>query len=249
MQPDSALLDSSVRSISRFMIGNDFWAKYFRIYDNLNFFPSYVELLTSICEELRPEPGSLVLDIGSGTGNLAVKLKDMGCQVVALDFCRDALVRHREKHDDSHLVLADLRHGLPFKDNSFAAIVSNNVLYTLSAEDQVRVTKGLYRILKPGGRIVIANPRAGWKPLAVYRRGVFLSIQAEGRLKTAVKAATGIAPTVRLLYYNRMLARATHYHYFEPDEQRRLLEQSGFRPASETKWVYGGQAMLDCGAK
>jgi ubiquinone/menaquinone biosynthesis C-methylase UbiE len=231
------------------MIGKEFWEKYFKIYDKLNFFPSYVELLNSICEELRPEPGSLVLDIGSGTGNLAVRLKSMGCHVVALDFCRDALVRHRAKRDDSHLVMADLRHGLPFKENSFAAIVSNNVLYTLSAEDQVRVTKGLFRILKPGGRVVIANPRAGWKPLAVYRRGISLSIQADGRLKTAIKVIGATAPTVKMLYYNRKLARAAHYHYFEPDEQRRLLEESGFRPASETKWVYGGQAILDCAAK
>ena len=70
------------------MISNEFWAKYFKVYDKLNLVPSYVELLTSICQELRPEPGSLVLDIGSGTGNLAMRLKGMGCQVVALDFCR-----------------------------------------------------------------------------------------------------------------------------------------------------------------
>jgi ubiquinone/menaquinone biosynthesis C-methylase UbiE len=231
------------------MISNEFWAKYFKDYDRLNLFPSYVELLTSICEELRPEPGSLVLDIGSGTGNLAMRLKGMGCQVVALDFCRDALACHRAKCDDGHLVLSDLTQSLPFKENSFDAIASNNVLYTLSADDQVKAMKEFHRVLKPGGRIALANPRAGWKPLAIYGRGISLSVRAEGWSVTAFRMVRWMVPTVKMFYYNRKLAKESQYHYFQPDEQRRLLEESGFRPASETKWVYGGQAMLDCAAK
>jgi len=231
------------------MISNEFWAKYFKYYDKLNLFPAYVELLTSICEELRPDPGCLVLDIGSGTGNLAVLLKGKGCRVVALDFCQDALACHQAKGDGSCLVLADLTRRLPFKENSFDAVVSNNVLYTLSSGDQVKVTKELYRILKPGGRIALANPRAGWKPLAIYRRGISLSASAVGRSVTAFRLVREIVPTVKMLYYNWKLARESQYHYFEPDEQRRLLEASGFRSVSDTKWVYGGQAMLDCAAK
>jgi ubiquinone/menaquinone biosynthesis C-methylase UbiE len=231
------------------MIGNEFWAKYFRDYDKLNLVPSYVELLASICAELRPEPGSLVLDIGSGTGNLASRLRGMGCRVVALDFCRDALACHKAKRDDSCLVQADLTRGLPFKEDSFAAIVSNNVLYTLSAGDQSNVMKDLHRVLKPGGRIALANPRAGWKPLAIYGRGISLSMHTVGLTVTVFRMVRWIVPTVRMFYYNRMLAREAKYHYFEPDEQRRLLAESGFHPMSDTKWVYGGQAMLDCAAK
>lgn len=231
------------------MIGSKFWAKYFRDYDKLNLVPSYVELLASICEELRPEPGCLVLDIGSGTGNLSARLKAMGCQVVALDYCLEALAYHRAKGDDSHLLLADLTLGLPFKEDSFAAIVSNNVLYTLSADDQRKVMKELHRVLKPGGRIVLSNPRAGWKPLAIYGRGISLSVRAAGRAVTLFRMIRWIVPTVRMFYYNRKLARESRYHYFEPDEQRRLLEACGFHIESDTKWVYGGQAILDCAAK
>ena len=231
------------------MISNKFWAKYFKIYDKLNLVPSYVELLTSICEELRPQPGSLVLDIGSGTGNLAVLLKGMGCRVVALDFCPDALACHQAKRDDSRLVLADLTQGLPFKENSFDGIASNNVLYTLSADHQAKVMKEIYRVLKPGGRIALANPRAGWKPLAIYGRGISLSVRAVGRSVTAFRMVRWIAPTVKMFYYNWKLAKESRYHYFEPDEQRGLLEVSGFRPTADTKWVYGGQSMLDCAAK
>jgi ubiquinone/menaquinone biosynthesis C-methylase UbiE len=231
------------------MITSDFWANYFKHYDKLNLVPSYVELLASICEELRPEPGSLVLDIGSGTGNLAGRLKAMGCRVVALDFCPDALACHRAKRDDSHLVLGDLTQGLPFKENSFDAIASNNVLYTLSAVSQTKAMNDLHRVLKPGGRIVLANPRAGWKPLAIYGRGISLSIRAEGWGVTTFRLVRWIVPTIKMFYYNWKLAKESQYHYFEPDEQRQLLEAGGFHPMSNTTWVYGGQAMLDCAAK
>jgi ubiquinone/menaquinone biosynthesis C-methylase UbiE len=151
--------------------------------------------------------------------------------------------------DDSRLVLADMTHGLPFKENSFDAIASNNVLYTLSADDQVKAMKELHRVLKPGGRIALANPRAGWKPLAIYRSGISLSVRAVGRGVIAFRLVRWTVPTVKMFFYNWKLAKESQYHYFEPDEQRRLLAASGFRPLSDTKWVYGGQAMLDCAAK
>ena len=169
--------------------------------------------------------------------------------MVALDFCPDALACHRAKGDGSRLVLADLTHGLPFKEDSFDAIASNNVLYTLSVEDQARAMKEFHRILKPGGRIALANPRAGWKPLAIYRRGVSLSVRAVGVGVTAFRMARWVVPTVRVFYYNWILARERQYHYFQPDEQRRLLEASGFRAIADTKRVYAGQSMLDCAAK
>jgi len=131
-------------------------------------------------------------------------------------------------------VLGDLTRGLPCRDNSFDAIVSNNVLYTLSADDQLKVMKELHRVLKPGGRIVLANPRAGWKPLAIYGRGISLSVRAVGRSVTAFRMVRWIAPTVKMFYYNWKLAKESRYHYFEPDEQRGLLEVSGFRPTADT---------------
>jgi ubiquinone/menaquinone biosynthesis C-methylase UbiE len=231
------------------MISQEFWAEYFKVYDKLNLVPSYVELLASICQELQPEPGSLVLDIGSGTGNLALRLKEMGCRVVALDFCPDALACHQAKNDGSRLVLADLTRGLPFKANSFDAIASNNVLYTMSTEAQLSAMREFHRILKPGGRIVLANPRAGWKPLAIYRRGVSLSVRAVGLGVTAFRMVRWIVPTIMVFYYNWRLAGEKQYHYFQPDEQRRLLEASGFRAIADTKWVYAGQAVLDRAAK
>lgn len=231
------------------MLSVEFWSNYFKVYDVLNFVPTYTELLDHICLELQPRPGNLVLDVGSGTGNLALRLKERGCNVIALDFCRQALERHVAKDSDCCVLLADLAKALPFRDNTFDAIASNNVLYAMPAHQQLMVAKELHRVLKPGGRIVLANPKAGWKPLPVFRRAIELNIQAEGGWVTAKKIVEGISPTIKMFYYNWKLARQNDYHYFELHEQRALLEASGFSPVSDTKLVYADQVVLNSAFK
>ncbi len=227
------------------MLSSEFWAQYFKVYDVLNSVPTYRELLDAICRELAPSPGSLVLDVGSGTGNLALRLQGLGCQVVAMDFCRQAIECHTTKSRDCCVLLSDLTKGLPFRDAAFDGIVCNNVLYTLSARDQLKAAKEFQRILKPGGRAVVANPRAGWKPTAIYFRNIEYGIRDEGLWVTVKKLLKGIVPTIKMFYYNGKLRREREYHYFEFEEQRSLLEAGGLVDISDTALVYGDQVLLN----
>jgi ubiquinone/menaquinone biosynthesis C-methylase UbiE len=231
------------------MLGREFWAEYFRIYDVLNTVPTYRELLDSICTALHPQPSTLVLDAGSGTGNLALRLKGLGCQVVAIDFCQQAVECHIAKDFDSRALLADLTKGLPFRDDCFDGIVCNNVLYTLSARDQLNAAKEFCRVLKPGGRVVLANPKTGWKPMAIYLRSIAYGIREEGRWATAKKVVKGIVPTLKMFYYNGKLRKEREYHYFDFDEQRTLLEAGGFFSVSDTALSYGDQVLLNSALK
>lgn len=231
------------------MLGREFWAEYFRIYDVLNTVPTYRELLDSICTALHPQPSTLVLDAGSGTGNLALRLKGLGCQVVAIDFCQQAVECHIAKDFDSLALLADLTKGLPFRDSCFDGIVCNNVLYTLSARDQLKVAKEFCRVLKPGGRVALANPKAGWKPMAIYLKSIALGIREEGPWTAAKKVAKGTVPTVKMFYYNGKLRKDREYHYFQFAEQRTLLEASGFVNVSDTVLVYADQVLLNSAIK
>ena len=231
------------------MLNSEFWAQYFRVYDVLNSAPTYRELLDAICRELNPRPGSLVLDVGSGTGNLALRLKGLDCEVVAIDFCRQALECHTSKDRDCHVLLSDLTKGLPFKDAAFDGIVCNNVLYALCARDQLKAAREFQRVLKLGGRAVLANPKHGWKPMAIYFKNVEYGLRDEGWWATVKMLVRELVPTVKMFYYNGKLRKEREYHYFEFGEQRSLLEAGGFLDISDTVLVYADQVLLNSGFK
>jgi len=231
------------------MLNSEFWAQYFRVYDVLNSAPTYRELLDAICRELNPRPGSLVLDVGSGTGNLALRLKGLGCEIVAVDFCWQALQCHTRKDRDCRVLLSDLTKGLPFKDAAFDGIACNNVLYALGARDQLMAAREFQRVLKPGGRLVLANPKAGWKPMAIYFKNIEYGLRDEGWWATVKMLVRELVPTVKMFYYNGKLRKEREYHYFELEEQRSLLEAGGFADISGTVLVYADQVVLNSGFK
>lgn len=227
------------------MLDHRFWARYFQVYDVLNSVPTYAQLLDSLCDELDLKDGALVLDVGSGTGNLALKLKAFGFRVVAIDFCRQALESHVAKDAEGCVLLTDLRRHLPFKDSCFDGIACNNVLYTLSVADQIRVAREFHRVLKPNGRVAVANPRIGWQARTVYLNTVAQSLRAEGAWLTASKAVRRIMPTIKMLWYNWRLARESQFHYFELNEQLELLQSVGFSHVSDTTLEYADQVVLN----
>ncbi|PIR43223.1 hypothetical protein COV24_03880 [candidate division WWE3 bacterium CG10_big_fil_rev_8_21_14_0_10_32_10] len=68
------------------MLSKKFWEKYFKTYDVLNVLIPYQELLDTIIDKLKVKPGEKILDAGSGTGNLAIKLEMLGAQVTGVEY-------------------------------------------------------------------------------------------------------------------------------------------------------------------
>lgn len=52
------------------MFDSTFWKQYFTVYDALNLAAPYQELMAELEKELELKPDDIVLDVGSGTGNL-----------------------------------------------------------------------------------------------------------------------------------------------------------------------------------
>ena len=231
------------------MLGPSFWTRYLAVYDVLIRLPAYNELLDDIVTECRSEPASLILDAGSGTGNLAIRLESSGCEVVALDYCREALLIHRCKHTYCARILADLRGSLSFRDGAFDVVACSNALYALREDQQEGLLSEFYRVLKPGGKLVLANPRAGLSIREVGSMIVRHGIRAEGPWRTVGKLTLLLPRMVRMAYYNRKIMSEASFHPMGVDEQRRLLEHVGFSRVSETKLSYAGQALLNSGYK
>jgi len=115
-----------------------------------------------LIEALEIVPGERVLDVACGSGNaaLAAARRAWG-NTVGADFVPALLERGRERAAAERLeiefVEADCQ-ALPFEDAGFDIAVS--VFGAMFAPDQERTAAELLRVVRPGGRIGMAN----WTP-------------------------------------------------------------------------------------
>ena len=106
-----------------------------------------------------------ILDYGFGSGENLIHFLKCGYTCSGIDVAQSAktLVKnkltnypHFEGKVDLH-VLDNNTIALPFKDNYFDYIVSNQVLYFLADDQKIRhVLQEFIRILKPNGRLIIS---------------------------------------------------------------------------------------------
>lgn len=106
---------------------------------------------------IAPRKGMRVLDLAAGTGTSSAAIAKHGAHVVAADFSEGMLAEGRRRHARNDLiefVFADAT-ALPFEDNSFDAAT---ISYGLRNVHQPRKALAeMLRVVKPGGRIVIAE--------------------------------------------------------------------------------------------
>ena len=108
-----------------------------------------------VIELARLNRDSYLLDIGTGTGNLAREATKQFPQakVIAADFTFEMMYVAR-KRDSLNFSSADALH-LPFDDSSFDAVVSGFLMRNVI--DLQKALQEQYRVLKNGGRIVILD--------------------------------------------------------------------------------------------
>jgi demethylmenaquinone methyltransferase/2-methoxy-6-polyprenyl-1,4-benzoquinol methylase len=107
---------------------------------------------------LAQPAGGRALDVGTGTGDLALALVESGArQVVGVDFVTDMLTSARAKitragrQDRATVLQADALH-LPFADDSFDCVVNGFLLRNVG--DLPAALAEMARVLRPGGRLV-----------------------------------------------------------------------------------------------
>ncbi len=117
----------------------------------------------------RVAPGDSVLDVGCGTGALAIAAKAQvgsGGLVFGVDPSPEMLARARRKAAkagvDVRFETATLQ-GLPVPDASFDAVLSSLMLHHLSEEGRRRGIREIRRVLKPGGTFLAVDLGHGGK--------------------------------------------------------------------------------------
>lgn len=111
-------------------------------------------------DELLPTDlhGKKLLDAGCGTGWFSARAVQQGAQVTSLDVGKK-LLQEVAKKCSSTLVVGDVLN-LPFTANTFDVVVSSEVIEHTT--NPLKALKEFYRVLKPGGLLVVSTPNARW---------------------------------------------------------------------------------------
>ena len=117
----------------------------------------------AVAADIRP--GMEVLDVGAGNGNFAIAAAQRGAHVTASDLTPRMIELGRARTAAEGLDItwqeADAEQ-LPFPDNRYDVVAS--VFGAMFAPRPERVAEELFRVIKPGGLVAMAN----------YARGGFL---------------------------------------------------------------------------
>jgi SAM-dependent methyltransferase len=119
-----------------------------------NLFNAYYER-PAVLELAGDVAGRNILDAGCAAGALSAALRERGAQITAFD-ASQAMVALAQKRlgPDTRVLQADLAEPLPFGTGEFDDVVSSLVLHYL--EVWSGPLSELHRVLKPGGRLILA---------------------------------------------------------------------------------------------
>ena len=115
----------------------------------------------TLAEAIDLRADERVLDVAAGTGHMTLACARRFAQVTSTDYVEALLEKGRERVRADGLSasfkVADAEN-LPFEDDAFDVVVST--FGVMFAPDQERAAAEMLRVLRPGGRIGMAN----WTP-------------------------------------------------------------------------------------
>lgn len=132
------------------------------LYDPLTRLLGVQKARRMLLRQARLLPYERVLDVGCGTGALAVMIKEEhpSVDVVGLDPDPRALTRAQLKADKAGLSIR-FDHGfaeaLPYRDGTFDRVFSSMMLHHIEADARERALGEAHRVLKSGGRLELLD--------------------------------------------------------------------------------------------
>ena len=105
-----------------------------------------------IADAVAGLPSPRILDCGCGTGANLVMLGEYG-RSYGFDISWDGLQFARD-YGQAAIAHASITH-IPFRDASFDVVTAFDVLYSLSEEQEVAAVQEIFRVLRPGGSLIV----------------------------------------------------------------------------------------------
>jgi ubiquinone/menaquinone biosynthesis C-methylase UbiE len=217
-----------------------FWEIYSYFYSlSLGNLLPYLSLLEDLNDTLHVKEGESILDAGCGPGLVIQKVlkENQGSKIsitgIDIDSRMIGHARARCKElFNVKLQFADLNGRLEFLDNSFDKVICSNTLYVLERPNTA--ISEFHRVLKPGGAVIIANP----KPNAGQKALIKEHISALNRMTPFHKKAYHILVSFLLtpvniaaIAINKIIVekgRRGRYHFLSEEDLQRILQEVGF---------------------
>ncbi|MEP7136785.1 MAG: methyltransferase domain-containing protein [Chloroflexota bacterium] len=137
------------------------WAPYYDLFTNLLTLGQSSRLRKLTVDHALIKPGDTVLDVGCGTGDVTIPAKvraGKDGKVYGIDPAPEMIAVARSKAARKGLDI-DFRiaviESLPFPDASIDVVTSSLMMHHLPDDLKVRGLAEIYRVLKPGGRLLV----------------------------------------------------------------------------------------------
>jgi ubiquinone/menaquinone biosynthesis C-methylase UbiE len=180
-----------------------------------------------LLRELNPQPGDRILDLGCGTGTLALMIKRSQPQaaIEGIDADPVMLDRARRKSAEAGLPISfqtGMAQDLPYADGAFDAVVSSLFFHHLEREQKIAAFNEIHRVLAPGGLVRIADWGRPSDPLMALA-------------STSIRVLDGLKPT-----RDNMAGRLPEI--LTDAGLEKVYEGAQFRTAFGTLAIYGAEA-------
>jgi ubiquinone/menaquinone biosynthesis C-methylase UbiE len=151
-----------------------------------------------LVDQAAPAPGQRILDLGCGTGTLAlqVKQREPGAELIGLDADPEMLAQARRKAEQAGVEL-ELTEGfsteLPYEDASFDRVLSTLFFHHLDPEPKRQTAREIARVLRKGGELHVAD----WgKPSDPVMAAAFLGIRMLDGFENTADNVHGDLPAI-----------------------------------------------------
>lgn len=198
-----------------------FWQLYSFFYKSLNQLLPYQEHAASVINSTNIFENGFFLDAGCGTGNLMNNRNN----IIGIDISESMIRIARLMNGKCRFIIANLNYPLPFRDAVFTGVYTSNVIsYLKDPETSIRE---FCRVIKPGGRLVVATLRPSFKPLDIL-------ITHLRRTSPMFLLQKFFLISVVLLLNLRIVIRLRKgiYHGFEISSLTKILKKCGFEVVS-----------------
>jgi len=149
-----------------------------------------------LIQQARIPEGAQVLDLGCGTGTLAIWVKQAHprAEVTGLDGDPKVLAVAGKKARSAGMPIRfdrGMSFALPYEDDSFDRVLSSLFFHHLADSDKERTLREVHRVLKPGGELHAAD----WgRASGALSRVLFFSVRVLDGFETTRASVIGLLP-------------------------------------------------------